>query len=822
LRKQLQEHRHFILIIPVLIIVMTWPTFYHVLETDTVWLPGSGEDVWFELWEGWYGGQILQCKADLFYTNLLYYPQGVSLAYHQYTLPHMLIYALLRALLPVSNAYNLAFLLTLFANALATYACANYFIKDKWISLFAAAVVGISVALRIKSDAQFWTYYSIPLSIYFMHRAVVENRRTFAFLCGVAVGITVYIGFYVLVCLVISVGIYGLYLAWSRWRDPRFWAVAAFAIVICALVSLPRLAPMLADGEQVDAVLAYRTNWQNRSKDLLDFLRHPLWTGDVSFEPGYLGFVPTVLVGVGLVRHARRRKLLPWLLLLLVFMILRAGTFLTVADLEFPDILLPKHYLNYIFPEIFRGFTGNHHWVLGALLPWAILSCYGLQTLLGAKTANKRSAVLLALIALMALEYSYGPITGQVVKEERTAFVDWFEGEDEAAPRLINLPMNTAVVRRYYNYIQMLTGYPQVEGALNRVFPEANNYIWSNYLLSAWKTGAAAHCTPATRAAFEPALDQLLNDGFTHLLMHSGRYFTQAEPHSFASVPAAYSDDYLSIYRLGDLRRSCENSAMLGHGSLPHWRDLALSTEILPDPDVALLSVFPTHSIEDDLFDFYVSIFDDWADFVHVYVSDGEIAIQSSNARHSDLNSVLENNQLILRLTDPRQDETALYKPMNDRLSREFQPCFPLMRTPDSFAEYFIDSAFPCEILRPEQRKNIQYSNGIELAYLANEPQDAWLDLYFFWRYQYERDGTHAYSIQVFDAAGQKPQQADHVIGHNPLEHRQLDLRALSPGDYSVKLILYNYSTGDSISGFDADSQAGFERELELARVTVE
>lgn len=820
--KLFREHRHFFLIIPALIIVMTWPTFYHVLETETFWVPGSGEDVWFELWEGWYGAQILQGKADLFYTNLLYYPQGVSLAYHQYTLPHMLMVNVLRALLPVSNAYNLAFLLTLFANALATYVCANYFIKDKWISLFAAAVVGISVALRIKSDAQFWTYYTIPLSIYFMHRAVVEYRWSFAILCGVAVGITVYIGFYVLVCLVISVGIYGLYLAWSRWRDPRFWAVAVFAVIICAAISLPRLAPMLADGEQVDAILAYRTNWQNRSKDLLDFLRHPIWTGDESFEPGYLGFLPSVLIGIGLFRHARRRKLLPWLSLLLVFMILRAGTFLTVAGLEFPDVLLPKHYLNYIFPEIFRGFTGNHHWVLGALLPWAILSCYGLKTLLGAKAANTRAAILLALIALMALEYSYGPITGQVVNDERTAFVDWFEGEDKDSPRLINLPMNTAVVRRYYNYIQMLTGYPQVEGALNRVFPEANNYIWSNYLLSAWKSGAAVHCTPATRAAFEPALDQLLNDGFTHLLMHRGRYFTQAEPHSFASVPAAYSDDYLSIYRLEDMRLSCDNSAILGHDSLPHWRGLALSSDILPDPDVALLSVSPAGSIEDGLFDYYASVFDDWADFVQVYASDGELAIQPSNARHSDFNSVLESNQLILRLTDQRQDETAAFKLVNDRLSQEFQPCFPLMNTPDSLAQYFIDSAFPCEILSTEKRINIQYGNGMELAYVSDDTQDAWLNITLFWRYRYERDGTHAYSIQVFDAAGQKAQQADHVIGHNPLERRQLDLRVLSPGDYSVKLILYNYSTGDTVSGHAADSQVRFEREVELARFTVE
>ena len=133
---------------------------------------------------------------------------------------------------------------------------------------------------------------------------------------------------------------------------------------------------------------------------------------------------------------------------------------------------------------------------------------------------------------------------------------------------------------------------------------------------------------------------------------------------------------------------------------------------------------------------------------------------------------------------------------MNDRLSQEFQPCFPVMNTPDSLAQYFIDSAFPCEILRPEdQRKSIQYSNGMELAYVSDDTQDAWLDITLFWRYRYERDGTHAYSIQVFDAAGQKAQQADHVIGHNPLERRQLDLRALRPGDYSVKLILYNYSS---------------------------
>ena len=34
----LRNHLHFIIIVPLLIIVMTWPTFAHVLDTNTFWL----------------------------------------------------------------------------------------------------------------------------------------------------------------------------------------------------------------------------------------------------------------------------------------------------------------------------------------------------------------------------------------------------------------------------------------------------------------------------------------------------------------------------------------------------------------------------------------------------------------------------------------------------------------------------------------------------------------------------------------------------------------------------------------------------------------
>jgi len=338
-----RNHLHFWLLVPALIVLMTWPTFYYVLDTETFWIPSAGQDVWYELWEGWYGGLILDGRADLFYTDLLFYPDGVSLIYHQHTVPHMLLYQMLRLLLPISSAYSLAFLLTLLANALATYICANLFVKDKWISLFAGAFVGICITLRAKTDAQFWTYYTLPLAVYFLHRAIAERSRLFAMVSGLAVGLTVYIGFYVLVCLLITVGIYGLYLACSRWRDPGFWWLALIAVFACAAVSLPRLAPILSDREQVETVLEFRSYWDEASNDLLDFVAHPVFTNVCCRQHAYLGYVNILLACLGLALVQGRRKLLIWFLIMFVFVVLRLGTFLTINGTEYRDILLPIH-----------------------------------------------------------------------------------------------------------------------------------------------------------------------------------------------------------------------------------------------------------------------------------------------------------------------------------------------------------------------------------------------------------------------------------------------------------------------------------------------
>jgi len=818
----IRNHLHFWLLAPALIVVMTWPAFYYVLDTETFWIPSVGHDVWYELWEGWYGGLILDGRADLFYTDLLFYPDGVSLIYHQHTVPHMLLYQMLRLLLPISSAYSLAFLLTLLANALATYICANLFVKDKWISLFAGAFVGICITLRAKTDAQFWTYYTLPLAVYFLHRAIAERSRLFAIVSGLAVGLTVYIGFYVLVCLIITVGIYGLYLACSRWRDPGFWWLALIAVFACAAVSLPRLAPMLSDREQVETVLEFRSYWDEASNDLLDFVAHPVFTNVCCRQQAYLGYVNILLACLSLALVQGRRKLLIWFLIMFVFIVLRLGTFLTINGTEYRDILLPKHYLNYLFPELFRGFAGGHHWVLGALLPLAILVCYSLQALFRSTTSWRKPVMIIGLIILVSIEHYHHPIASQIVTADSIAYVDWLKTkEEDQAIHLINVPMNTTFLRRYYNFIQMLTGYPQVEGSVNRLLPDAYAYINSNPILRRWREGEPIHCLPANMETFQAALDRLLNDGFTHVVFHHGGK-RRPESHSFVSVPSAYKDDYVAIYRVAALQQSCDNGAMLGQIIAPQLRDLALSTEVSPDPDILLLSTHPTQSVDDGQFAYFNSVFDEWKTFAHVYGVDGEVLVQSLNGNFIDLQSVLASSQIILRILDPTQAESAALKSLDEKLDSHYRPCGRAIDTSQTIAEYFIRSEFPCAIMQSTDRYSVQYANGARLENALLDRRDSAIDLYLYWKNRPADEDIYAYSVQIFNAAGQKVQQADAVIGHDPLAHQRLDISAFGAGVYTLNLIVYDFNTGASVAGTASDSGSAFDRQLELTRFTIE
>ena len=185
----LRNHAHVLLIVPLVVIVMTWPTFARVFDGDEFWLHTAHGDLWLRIWDAWHIKNVFAGQAELFYTDSMFHPQGLSLAFVHYSLPHALLFIALNNFLPADNVYNLLFMMILCFNAYCTYPLILHLLGDKWIALFGAVVVTVSVPFLFESTIpDLIMIGTIPLSTYFFHRHFGENRWIFAALAGLCAG----------------------------------------------------------------------------------------------------------------------------------------------------------------------------------------------------------------------------------------------------------------------------------------------------------------------------------------------------------------------------------------------------------------------------------------------------------------------------------------------------------------------------------------------------------------------------------------------------------------------------------------------------------
>lgn len=569
-----RNHLHFIAVLCALLVVMTYPTIIYVFNTEVFWLPIDSGDIWIEFWSAWYGKLILVGEAEPLFTTLSFFPQGLSLAYHKFSLSHMLVFGALQEVIPSSNAYNFTYLLFIFLTACSAYLYLLYLCQDKWIALFGSVVVGCSgyVAGRPMHPGESFLA-TVPLSLYFLHRGFAEMRWHYIVISGALVGATAFIGWYVFACLLLAVGGFVTFYAFLRWRQRHFWILIATLIALVAIFSYVRAYPLLIDRADLGGILDKRGG-REEENDLLQFFinyENPLFnrlitnrvTSSIVLlpDPGrwntsYLGYIPLLLIGLGLSRKNSRRRMLPWLLLLIPFFLLRLGSFLTINGEVFNSIALPKYALDRLVPIVFEAFYSTDHFQIGVLLPLAVLSCYGLRELLDRVSSRHHSWIALLLIALLAVEYYRSPYGGHIVVEEELAYLHWLADESDETVRLINLPMNRGNSKTYL-FHQTIGGFPQVEGLATRTPPSAYDYINANLILNAWHERESVICTEENRAEYLAASAMLREDGFSHVVLHSSLLKPDTIQASFADWQPAYEDEYAAIFRLSEIAGAC-------------------------------------------------------------------------------------------------------------------------------------------------------------------------------------------------------------------------------------------------------------------------
>ncbi|MCY3831498.1 MAG: hypothetical protein OXG85_00700 [Chloroflexi bacterium] len=815
----LRKHFPVILIVPLVIIALTWPTFPRLFDGDEIWLHTGQQDKWQPLWDVWHIKRVLAGEAELFYTDYMFHPPGTSLAFYHINYLHALLALALQQVMPADNADNLLYLLARCFNAFCAYALIQHLIRDKWAALFGAIAAAVMLPSTDGTTApSMYVIGTLPLAVYFLHRSATERRWRFAALAGFTAGVTAYISVKVFAFALLTSALYAFYLALSRWKQSAFWLQLLLIMGLSASIAAFRFYPMLADEALRQEGLG-RYHDEQTSHDLLDFFvlkKNPVTGGfltaifDLSPETypknAYLGYINIFLLGCAIILTPQRRKLMPWLLTLVFCAVMRLGHYLTVDGVAHESMVLPARALRDLSPSVFGAIVP---WTFqtGVVTPLAVLSCYGLAALLQSKPLRARILIVLAAALLFSVEY-FVPHAGKTLESGKLAYIDWLKTEEGDPVKTINLPQKYDN-ELYYFYVQAMSGYPHAYGFINRTPGSARSYIEDNMLLRRWEESRSVHCLPHNTRAFNTALDRLLADGFSHIVEHEWAYGNQFIDKTFWNLPEAYDDDYVKVYRLRDLRLSCETIQV----DVPRIDRFLQSSWMIPGARTSILSFQPNDRLDDNLVDYLSALFSDWDRFLHLYIDDGRLALQSADDGSMDLNQLARESQVIYLVYNALD---AGASPLAGHLSfDQFNLCQREVHEDGSVMERYVSRDFACALFASANALHARYENGARLEYLLTDFGREYLDIQFLWSNL--PPDPHSVSLQVFDAAGEKLIGQDSTVGDQSLTRQRIDVSSLPPGKYTVKLIFYNYLTGRSVPGVRSEEGIIFERELAIA-----
>jgi hypothetical protein len=266
--------------------------------------------------------------------------------------------------------------------------------------------------------------------------------------------------------------------------------------------------------------------------------------------PAYLGIISIALTIAALTWKKRRKITLLWLSIGLLFFILSLGPVLLLNGNFHESIVLPARLVSW-FPPI-KAVGRPDLFVIGVLLPLAMLAAYGFDRLLLA-LADRRiiQIFLMALIPVLLLtEYWAGEFPG--VSAEVSPFYEQLSDEkDDLA--IIDLPMGRYESKRYL-YLQTIHQKPIVEGLSARTPEDAYHYILNNSLLLNWSHETPLNCSFLPQEDILSALDDLVEADFGYVVIHHEDSTIPFEFSSYFSAPPIYQDSTLTAYKLVDLR----------------------------------------------------------------------------------------------------------------------------------------------------------------------------------------------------------------------------------------------------------------------------
>jgi hypothetical protein len=473
------------LLYTLLTLMMTYPL---PLRLGTHYV-GTGSDFWMFPWNDWWCQKCLLEGRNPFFTTWLFYPQGVSLAYHNFAWLNSAMGLVLSPLMGSIAAGNVIFLFNLALGGMGMHALVHGLTGDHR----AASIAGSIFA--------FWPYrmshYNhpnmisvgwVPLGILFLVRTIREEPKfKSALLAALFLALT---GLARWLLLLFTGGVIVVYLAYSVSFERQCWNRRTFlalglifglAAVLVAPLLFPLVSAQIRGGEQAEEVFIAQPSVYGT--DLISYLvpewGHPFfrpWLDDLWVRMGrgaYVGYTALALASVGVLKGRRERIL--WLTVGAGLFVLALGPDVQVAGRHL-DVRLPYAWVqDWSVVRVVRH-PNRFNIMLG--LPLAVLAGYGAAWWL----PRRRRPIVwtLGLILLVLIEYLPWPYP--TIQPNVPPFYHQLAREPGDFA-VLDLPMGASSAAKEYMYYATVHGKPLVEGHVSRPPRSAYDFIDSVPLL---------------------------------------------------------------------------------------------------------------------------------------------------------------------------------------------------------------------------------------------------------------------------------------------------------------------------------------------------
>ncbi len=393
-----KSHLIFLLIYSILGIVFTYPVAFSAADK----IPGMG-DVYFYLWDLWWFKTALLNLSSPYYTDYLFYPIGINLAFSAITpfngilsIPLQLIFGLIRV-------YDILWIISFIISGYGTFLLVKYLINDTRAAFISGLIFMFSPYhfAHALGHLNLLAIEWIPFYILFLFKTLKENglknplySSFFLFLTALCeYTYMVYLLFFTLFFLL-------NYVLIDRNNIQIKNTINKFIVmfIFFSIIFLPFAYPLLKELLTSNSSYMYSGEYEKYSADLLGFLMpsqlHPLFgeyvspiyknfTGNIAENTVFAGYTVLFLAFFAVLKN-KYKEINFWAFSVFIFFILSLGPKLHINGVSNfsiggHTISIPLPYLFLIHIPIVSIARVPSRWDVLMMLTIAVLAGYGLN-----------------------------------------------------------------------------------------------------------------------------------------------------------------------------------------------------------------------------------------------------------------------------------------------------------------------------------------------------------------------------------------------------------------------------------------------------------